>query len=56
MIFNFLALSLVIVAFYGYVLNAVTLFYLGPVTGEVLVRFLGMIFPPLGAILGFVPT
>jgi hypothetical protein len=56
MIFNFISLIFIIVAFYGYVLNAVTLFYLGPVTSESLVRFLGMIFPPLGAVLGFVPT
>ena len=56
MISNTIGLIFILVAFYGYVVNAITLFYLGPVTGEVLMRFLGMIFPPLGAILGFVPT
>ena len=40
--------------FYGYAMNLVYLFNLQVFSGELVLRAVGVIIPPLGAILGFV--
>ena len=50
---RFIILSLTILFSVGYILNIVALVHPGPVTGMDLVRLAGILYPPLGAIVGY---
>jgi hypothetical protein len=47
-------LGLFIAGFYGYVANIITLFHsTGDITGQFILRIIGIFVAPLGSILGF---
>ena len=51
--FVFMVFATLLAGVYGYIANIVQLFGSGALTGLVLLRLVGAIMPPLGAILGY---
>jgi uncharacterized oligopeptide transporter (OPT) family protein len=44
--------SVLIASFYGYIHNIVNLYH-SPMSGKCIVQYLGIVFPPLGVLLGW---